>query len=573
MSEEEIFNPKIICPALEELKGKYQGVNVQDWVDKKIKYFTEKPFKEKEKKVWWDKIGSFVVFVNEDFKEEPKKEQETKKEEIILSQEALENFKSPDLLEEIKQEISKDHLEDDNLKMTAFLVSASGLLMNQKKRMSMALTGESSVGKDNVMKSVLKHMPEGSSLFLTGATQPAIEDEAMNYRILALSEMNLFREGGANRGLLEVVKQKTEGGTSAIKKDAVTNFKTTKHERTEQGCVLYGTTDAERNNETETRFIFGSVEANEIKITKVNQNTINKISDIDKLLSSAVEKDSWIKEGLSKLIIDFEKSEVLIPYASILMEKIDGRTIIDQTSPRSMRDLKRLLALVSSTTFIHAYQRKFIEKDEIKIIISEPEDLINTLRYSKEFFNETYTGMDKRLNQVLLEIDRSLEEWNARDFIQRKLQVSINTIKSWVETLEKLGLVEWMKGSDLNFSNNSKEYSGNKIYLKRCQKDVKKLLIRCEEIKLKELLEKWKVSMGDTFFQDLQGKSKVSILQKDAECSKKTENTPKNSQIDTFELTPLEKSSKLTPEQIKEFIEKEKELGVSDEDLKGVLEE
>lgn len=63
---------RIVCPYLEELKNKYPGVNVQDWVNKKIKYFSEKTFKDRIKKVWWEKIGEFVIFVNENWKEEYK---------------------------------------------------------------------------------------------------------------------------------------------------------------------------------------------------------------------------------------------------------------------------------------------------------------------------------------------------------------------------------------------------------------------------------------------------------------------------------------------------------------------
>lgn len=161
------------------------------------------------------------------------------------------------------------------------------------------------------------------------------------------------------------------------------------------------------------------------------------------------------------------------------------------------------------------------------------------MKYSKEFFNETYTGMDKRLNQVLYAIDSSLEEWVARDVVQRQLKVSLNTIKSWVSTLEAEGLVEWIKGVDLNARMENRVYDGNKIYIKRCQKGVKKLLIRCEENELKKLLENIKVSIGDTFFQDLRVKSKVSRCQQDTDTLKKEQKIVKNEEIDTFSLTPL----------------------------------
>jgi hypothetical protein len=160
-------------------------------------------------------------------------------------QELLDKLKSKELLKNIQQELNKKHLKDDNLKVTAFLVAVSGLLKNPSRRMSMAFTGDSSVGKDNLIKTVLSHMPYATSMFFTGATKATIEDN-VKVPILALSEMNLFRDFGANKDLLEVVKQRTEGGINVIKKDLENSNKTAKIMTCEQGTVLYGSTDEEK---------------------------------------------------------------------------------------------------------------------------------------------------------------------------------------------------------------------------------------------------------------------------------------------------------------------------------------
>lgn len=459
-----------------------------------------------------------------------------------ISAEVLEKFKRPTLLEEIKEELDKDHLKDDNVKMTVFLTAVSGLLKDSKKRMSMALTGDSSVGKDNVVKTSLKHMPHNSWLFLTGATQPAIEDEAIYVPILALSEMNLFRELGANKPLLEVVKQRTEGGTSSLKKDRLTGYVKTKHEKTEQGTTFYCTTDAERNAESETRFIFGNVGADEAKIRIVNEDTIKKHQDPKKIIQTVKEQDSWIQQGLVNLSEKYKDYNIIIPYADVLLEKIKGEDIIDHSSPRSMRDVKRLLALTTATTFLFSEQREKVDYGEHSFIISEPEDLINTLTYAREFFNTTYEGMDERLNKVLKILDSSVDGWVARDAIQRELKISVNTIKSWQETLESQGLIEWIKGADLNYRLESKTYDGNRIYLKRCQKGVRRLLIRCQIFELKKLLEERKVSVIDRQGVNPCVNKGINLKQG----YKEGEKQPISSEIDTFSLTPLEKKEDFT---------------------------
>lgn len=81
MSEER--EPKIVCYELDDLKEKYKGVNIEKWVKAKINYFSEKPFKERVKKVWWRTIAASVVFVNENYQEPEKEEVETNPFEVF----------------------------------------------------------------------------------------------------------------------------------------------------------------------------------------------------------------------------------------------------------------------------------------------------------------------------------------------------------------------------------------------------------------------------------------------------------------------------------------------------------
>lgn len=62
---------------LRELKEKYPAVNIEDIIEKKVKYYRVKPFEGKSKLVWIEKIKDYLELVNEDVEEEfvPKKEQ------------------------------------------------------------------------------------------------------------------------------------------------------------------------------------------------------------------------------------------------------------------------------------------------------------------------------------------------------------------------------------------------------------------------------------------------------------------------------------------------------------------
>ncbi len=477
---------------------------------------------------------------NENSKKILKETEETNEAENIES-EILEKFKSPTLMEDIKEELNKDHLEDDNLKMTGFLIGVSSLSNNPKNRMSMAVTGPSSGGKDNMIKTVCKHMP--SHLFLTGATQPAIEDEAMFSPILALSEMNLFREGGANKGLLEVVKQRTEGGTSAMKKDAETQFKTTKHEKTEQGTVFYGTTDAEMDEEMETRFIYGSIKANHKKVEHVNRNTINTFSNPLNVISYE-KKDSWIKKGLIFIKNKEKNTNILIPFSHIFDTIINEKRVIDSSNPRSMRDLKRLLSLISATTLLNSQKRTKVSifSGETKniFLISEPEDLLETLKYTKEFFNSTYNGMDSRMGEILILMDSEGREWIERDLMQKTLNKSRNTIKAYCQNLADRGFIEGTKGSELNYKQNTSIYNSNKIYYKRCQKGGKKELITCQLSELKALLDSNINKINNIKEELTKGNDGQELIK-----------SLFSGETDTFSLTPLKKQEKTKNETIR----------------------
>jgi len=468
---------------------------------------------------------------------------------------------------------------DNNLKMTTFLTATSGLLKNPKRRMSQAIAGGTAEGKDNDIVTSLKHMPKNSFIFLTNATQSTIEDDIKSIRIIGFSEVNANREEGANKHLIEVIKQKTEGGTSSVKKDIRTGMKTARIEIGEQGTVLYATTEAEMDEEMQTRFIRGTIKTDVKRIKKVNENTLDTFSNIDELLKDSNVPDSWIRIGLSYYFNNKIQYEIHIPYAIFLKEQIGREDIFDNSDPRSQRDLKRVLSLTCAMTYIFQEQRKKIKYKGYNILISEPQDLINTLKFSKEFFNQTYFGLDERLNSIIKTMKKLSKEndWVGRDKIQEELGKSRNTIKEWCGILAGEGCIEGVKGKQLNeeayqqgvnLDSYGKPkyvniYNSNKIYYKRCQKGIKKVLIRCQLSKLQEFLESKTnkkltplIYTENNEFTHKKGIKKEGVnlqgdMNKNKNKNSEKEFTHKKNEkvfvpdkIDTFSLTPSPKTTK-----------------------------
>lgn len=410
-----------------------------------------------------------------------------------LVEESLKNFKRKDLFQLIKEESDKKHMGDNNLKMTMFLTMVSGLLKNQKERMSMAVKAGSSEGKDNLIRTNLNNMPTDSFLFLTKATQSTIEDDAKDMRIIAFSEINMNREGGANKDLIEVIKQKTEGGTHSMKKDLRDNNKSVRFEKGEQGTVIFGTTETEMNEEMKTRFICGSIKTDKERIKKVNDNTCDNYADLDKLINNSKEEDNWVRIGLSNFLNKEEQFEIFIPYAKALKKEINGKYLFDFENPRSQRDIKRIFALTCAMTYLHQEQREVIEHKGHKVLVSEPSDFIKVLEVSQEFFNQSYTGIDSRLTNILnviKELDKGEFNWILRTDIEKIAGVSLNTLKSYLKRLSEVGLIEGCLGLRMNERGIAGSFETSKIYYIR-RDVIKNPLIRESELGLlKEHLEK-----------------------------------------------------------------------------------
>jgi len=99
-----------------ELKGKYQGVNVEKIINSWISYFNSKPFQEQFKRIWIEEIKDFLFLENLNYSEiieeekinnKKRKEKKTKKEEVPKEKKTKK--------EEVPKEIEENY--NQNLKL------------------------------------------------------------------------------------------------------------------------------------------------------------------------------------------------------------------------------------------------------------------------------------------------------------------------------------------------------------------------------------------------------------------------------------------------------------------------
>lgn len=384
------------------------------------------------------------------------------KKEIYLTK-----LKSSDLLSDIHSLLDSRHKEDHLEKLTTFIACCTSELPNPSDRISIALKGDSSAGKDNNIKANFSLFPDEDSFFLTRGTQSALEEEAQKVKRVAFSEINANREG-ANSDLTEFYKQLSEGGINVIKRDKETNKVI--HLKTEQKSLFYSTTETARDEELATRHLV-------IGITSDANKNLTVVSDYCKSVSNAESYEAkhstpWFKEAVESGLL--ESLDVLLPFASSLYSEvtIDGnkKYLFDMNKDRIKRDVKRIIALCKGVAWLHQHQRIIITKDSTRYILAEPIDFLTVLLISGTFFAQTYEGLDPRIAKTLENIKKlegkcseevskfgysvdTIENYGSyvpRHILQEECKIpSITTIKSHINQLSELRLIEkvWNGGN------------------------------------------------------------------------------------------------------------------------------
>ncbi|MCF7798491.1 hypothetical protein K9M74_01160 [Candidatus Woesearchaeota archaeon] len=359
-------------------------------------------------------------------------------------------FFSDELLKEIHLELDKRHKLDHKEKLGVFIVAISSYLKDPKDHCSCALKGNSSAGKDSCVDTVLSHIPKDDWIKVTRATTATLEDDVKDKRIIAFSEINKNRERGANAEIVETFKQMAEGGTTTLKKDAKTGFKTAIRTDQEQKTLIYGTTETESDEELETRYVIIPITGYKEKNKIVISDTLKKARDVSYYLAKTIDEESWIATSISLLDKD---CYVILPFTDVLDKEVSGKEIFDTTKDRVKRDVKRIISLTRAITWLYQKQRVTKTINNVTFIYAEPSDFLNALIIFSDFINLTYSGIDHRLQRLLdyakenignhcadisnLGFEDHYCNWILRHKAQQDLGISsVNTIKRWIAELK-----------------------------------------------------------------------------------------------------------------------------------------
>lgn len=264
-------------------------------------------------------------------------------------QSALSLLKSPDLMDQIKQDFGALGVvgEDSNL-LVGYLASVSRKL---DKPLAVLIQSSSSAGKSRVMDAVLSLMPEeervqysaltGQSLFYMGETN-------LKHKILAIAE----EEGASNASYaLKLLQSEGEITIASTGKDESTGNLVTKEYRVEGPVMLFLTTTAiDIDEELLNRCLVLSVNESRAQ-TQAIQVQQRQSQTLESLLQQV--DQGRIKSRHQNAQRMLKPLMVVNPYAQQL-GFMDHQT-------RTRRDHMKYLTLIRTITLLHQYQREVKE--------------------------------------------------------------------------------------------------------------------------------------------------------------------------------------------------------------------
>lgn len=381
-------------------------------------------------------------------------------------------FNEPTLLKEIYQELDRDHKHDDKQKLLIFLVLVSAFLPDPEERISSKQTGNSRSGKNNIVNTAVKHIPDEFVLNATRMTRSEFEDRLTDknrhIKIVFLNELNI-REGGANMDLIEPVKQLTDSGLRIFKKDMDGNSQELFCDR--KTC-LWGTTDIQKDEELQNRVLEIPIDSSIEKNKEVCKDYLNKQSDLDYLSKNISKPESWISLSIRYLYTNHRDRRVFIPFSDQVF------SFFEYQNDRIKDDLKKMMSLTKSIAFLHQTQRQIINHNGQEWIIADPSDFEVAYWLLNEVLKLNLGNLDKRVlntyekaksligshrdlirakikpetfgNNVDDSLFEKLSDWVIRSELQKDLNCGLTKIKAHLSQLFDSGLIEYPDRQEKN---------------------------------------------------------------------------------------------------------------------------
>lgn len=325
---------------------------------------------------------------------------------------ALELLKNHELINRFLDTCHSQYLGRDEVLLLIKLATISRRL---RRGVSVIITGTSSVGKSELLNTVLKTVTHEDKCDFTRITPQYLlyTPNSLDHKIVTFFEI-----AGANETfhLLRTAISEGKLNLGTVQNDKKQGLHSEDKIKSSEGIVLLTTfATGKVDHELDTRIII-------VEITHDRQLA----KEVLKLKACKVDtndQDFKIWQIADHLI---EPLDVVIPYAKILAEHFPTH------EERFMRDFDKLLTLIRSSALWHQYQR---EKDEDGHVIASEEDyrIVYSLR---ELISQTVSSISQPVKEFIEKINSlasTVDKFVNREKVKTELDVSETTVKRYVK--------------------------------------------------------------------------------------------------------------------------------------------
>lgn len=326
---------------------------------------------------------------------------------------ALELLKSPNLIQQYLNVCHTQYLgRDDEL----ILIKLATISRRMRRGVSVIITGTPSVGKSELLNTVLKTVaPEDKCDFTRITPQYLLyTTNSLDHKIVTFFEIT-----GANETfhLLRTALSEGQLRLGTVQNDKKQGLHSEDLDKSTEGIVMLTTFAAGKvDHELDTRIIIVEITHDPELAKQVLKLKAGQVRTND--------QDFVIWQIADHMM---ESHDVEIPYAKKLAD------LFPVKEERFMRDFDKLLNLIKACALWHQHQR---EKDEAGCVVATEEDyrIVYSLR---GLISQTVSSVAEPIKQFLAKIQSSAKnegDWINREKLRIDLKVSPATIKRYVKT-------------------------------------------------------------------------------------------------------------------------------------------
>lgn len=291
----------------------------------------------------------------------------------------------------IKELLDYKIVNEDKNKVLVFLL-LSGAYVNLYQ--ILLEIGESTGGKSHIAENVVESFPKEHTWTLTGAS-----DKALIYKKWDKEKIIHIPEAQRNPEIQENLKDFGDQGIFyyTVEKNKENEFETREIVIGKRSVILTSTIDG-LNPQLENRGWKLEPDHSIEQSKAIVNNSIRRREDLIKTLE--LEKQQSIEEKVLKFSIlalekefDFDRTE--ISYLNEISE------ILNYSFLKIRRDHKKLFDLITIITSWNYKIREYFEIDNLKVLLSHPNDLISSFEIGEEIFMNLTQNLTPEKRKIL----------------------------------------------------------------------------------------------------------------------------------------------------------------------------